>query len=221
MLGKTYSPPKPRTFTNLTQNRIAARYGITEALDRIIYSLSIISTLASDTLPNTALNTKVQVGNNTIMVSELAVKFGRDYRAQLATVVLFKGVVAGNESRIQNSWKHVRLLNRVIVLELVLNISQIMRIWISLFLNSLVPPGFPYTQSLLDIPPIAIQSPSQIINRSERSNDSGIFHTFTSYLSSYAADDPPEPSDEELSDTLCTVDCIRACPFEDISNSLL
>ena len=201
--------------------QIAARYNITEALDHIVYCLSTISTLASETPPNTALNTEVQAGKKTVMVSELAVKFGRDYRAQLATVVLFKGIVAGNESRIRDGWKQVRCPYCAVISKLILILPQIMRIWINLFLNSLVPPSFPQAHSLLDMSPIAIQSPSQIVNRSERSNDSGIFQTFTSYLSSYAADDPPEPSDEELSDTLCTVDCIHACPFEDITDNIL
>lgn len=87
--------------------QIAAKYNVTAALDHIIYCLATITTLAPDTPPNTTLNTEVQAGNKSVMVSELAVKFGRDYRAQLATVVLFKGVVAGNEAKIKEGWKHV------------------------------------------------------------------------------------------------------------------
>ena len=88
-------------------SRLAAKYCLTDALDHIIYCLSTISTLASDIPPNTALNTEVQVDGKSVMVSEVAVKFGRDYRAQLATVVLFKGVVAGNEAKIRYGWKYV------------------------------------------------------------------------------------------------------------------
>jgi brefeldin A-resistance guanine nucleotide exchange factor 1 len=40
------------------------------------------------------------------MVSELAVRFGRDVRPQLATLVLFR-VVTGSEHVIRKSWKHV------------------------------------------------------------------------------------------------------------------
>ena len=87
--------------------QIAAKYNITDALDHIIYCLGTITTLAPDPPPNTALNTEVKAGEKSVMVSELAVKFGRDYRAQLATVVLFKGVIAGNESKINGGWKHV------------------------------------------------------------------------------------------------------------------
>lgn len=89
--------------------QIAAEYGLTEALDRIIYCLSTISTLATNVSPNTALNTEVQAGKKSVMVSELAVKFGRDYRAQLATVVLLKGVIPGNEARIRDGWKYVSI----------------------------------------------------------------------------------------------------------------
>lgn len=86
--------------------RIAAKFGNTEALDQIVYSLSYVTTLSADLRLNTALNTEVQAGEGSVMVSELAVKLGRDFRAQLATLVLFR-VVTGNEGLIHKSWKHV------------------------------------------------------------------------------------------------------------------
>jgi golgi-specific brefeldin A-resistance guanine nucleotide exchange factor 1 len=66
-----------------------------------------------------------------------------------------------------------------------------------------------------------MQSPSQIINKEERANGAGLFSSFTSYLSSYAADDPPEPSDEEINDTLCTYDCLKACPLDTIFDNIM
>jgi brefeldin A-resistance guanine nucleotide exchange factor 1 len=86
--------------------RIAAKCGLTEAVDQVVYCLSYITTLSTETPSNTALNTEIQVGENSVMVSELAVKFGRDFKAQLATVVLFR-VVTGSEAVISESWKHV------------------------------------------------------------------------------------------------------------------
>ena len=199
--------------------QIAASYGITDALDHIIFCLGTITTLASETVPNTTLNTEVQAGKKSVMVSELAVKFGRDYKAQLATVVLFKGVVAGNEASIRGGWRQVSWNAASKGAWLICN--QIVRIWLNLFINSLIPgPLFP-SQASFELPPIPIQSPSQVINRTERPNESGLFQSFTSYLTSYAADEPPEPSDEELSDTLCTVDCINACPLEAIYANLM
>jgi brefeldin A-resistance guanine nucleotide exchange factor 1 len=86
--------------------QIAAKYGLSDALDRIISCLSYISTLAPDVPPSTSLNTEVQADKNSVMVSETAVRFGRDGRAQLATVVLFQ-VIKGNEASIREGWNHV------------------------------------------------------------------------------------------------------------------
>ncbi|KAL2800397.1 hypothetical protein BJX66DRAFT_331975 [Aspergillus keveii] len=181
--------------------QIAARYGLADAFDRIIFSLASISTLATNSPPSTALNTEVQAGKKSVMVSELAVKFGRDFRAQLATVVLFR-VLANNEGSLQQSWTHI---------------IQILR---NLFLNSLIPAFDSSLNADLDIPPIPLQTPSQVVDRDGRGNDTGLLSAFTSYLSSYAADDPPEPSDEELDNTLCTVDCVSACSIGELLSNI-
>ncbi|CZT46658.1 related to GEA2-GDP/GTP exchange factor for ARF [Rhynchosporium secalis] len=185
-----------RVITGFDQcARIAAKYGVTEAVDRVVYCLSYITSLATKSPSNTTLNTEIQVGENSVMVSELAVKFGRDFKAQLATVVLFR-VVTGSEAIINDSWKHI------------------VRIWVNLFVNSLIPPYF--APNRIEISPIPLQTPSQIIDRGQKPSDIGLFSAFTSYISSYAADDPPEPSDEELESTLCTVDCVNACYMGDV-----
>ncbi|KAL1876336.1 hypothetical protein VTK73DRAFT_9579 [Phialemonium thermophilum] len=177
--------------------RIASRYGNTEALDHVIYCLSLMTTLAQESGSNTSLNTEVQVGENSVMVSELAVKLGRDFRAQLATLVLFR-VVTSNEHMIRDGWKYI------------------VRIWLNLFVNSLIPPFFSTDATRISLPPIPLQNPGQVIDRATKQSETGFFSAFTSYISSYAADDPPEPSDEELESTLCTVDCINACHMGDV-----
>ncbi|UKZ64660.1 uncharacterized protein TrAtP1_005871 [Trichoderma atroviride] len=181
--------------------RIATKYGNVEALDQIVYCLSHITTLATRVPFNTSLNTEVQVGDGSVMVSELAVKLGRDFRAQLAVLVLFR-VVIGSEALINQGWKHI------------------IQIWIHLFLNSLAPPLSSTDLPTLPIPAIPLQTPSQVIDRVARSSDIGFFSAFTSYISSYAADDPPEPSDEELESTLCTVDCINSCNIDKVLNNI-
>jgi brefeldin A-resistance guanine nucleotide exchange factor 1 len=99
-----------RVITGFDQcARIAAKYGLNEAVDQVVYCLSTITTLSTETPSNTALNTEIQVEKNSVMVSELAVKFGRDFKAQLSTVVLFR-VVTGSETVISDSWKHVSLI---------------------------------------------------------------------------------------------------------------
>lgn len=190
-----------RVITGFDQcAEIASKYGLSDVMDHIVFCLSSISTLASDSPPNTALNTEVQAGSKSVMVSELAVKLGRDFRAQLATVILFR-VLSGNEAIVRNGWSHI------------------VKILHNLFINSLIP-QFENTDIALDVPPIPLQPPSQIIERDGRNNESGLLSAFTSYLSSYAADDPPEPSDEELENTLCTVDCINACSISELLGNL-
>lgn len=93
--------------------QIAAKYTLTDALDHIVFCLSSISTLASEKPPNTALNTEVQAGKKRVMVSELAVRFGRDFKAQLACVVLF-GIITGKEAVIKSGWKYVGQVPRTL-----------------------------------------------------------------------------------------------------------
>ncbi|KIH92242.1 hypothetical protein SPBR_02176 [Sporothrix brasiliensis 5110] len=182
---------------------IAAKYENTEALDQIVYCLSHMSTLSQVVQSNTSLNTVVQVDKSSVMVSELAVKLGRNFRAQLAALVLFR-VVSDHEHILRNSWKHV------------------IRIWLNLFENSLIPVFSLSDSGVNDLPTIPLQSPGQVIDRGTKQNESGFFSAFTSYISSYAADDPPEPSDEELESTLSAIDCVSSCHvdqvFANISN---
>lgn len=89
--------------------RIAAKYEITECLDHIVRCLSTISTLATERPPSTALNTEVQYKGDSVMVSELAVKFGRDFRAQLGTAVMFD-TITNHEAVLLNGWNPVCLL---------------------------------------------------------------------------------------------------------------
>ena len=90
--------------------QIAAKYGLTDALDHIVFCLSTMSTLATEKPINTALNTEVTVEKQKVMLSELAVKFGRDYKAQLACTVLFRHLLPRKEHRIKDGWKNVRRL---------------------------------------------------------------------------------------------------------------
>ncbi|KAI8958925.1 hypothetical protein F5Y11DRAFT_334599 [Daldinia sp. FL1419] len=180
--------------------QIASRYGVTEALDRIIQNLSYMTTLDTDGLSSTALNTEVKVSDDgdSVMVSELAVKLGRDFKAQLATLVLFR-VVKGSEQVIRKGWQHI------------------IRIWLKLFVNSLIPSSF-FNKDFekLNLPKIPLHTPSQVIDRATKTADTGLISVLSSYISSYAADDPPEPSAEEIESSLSTVDCIKACDLESV-----
>ncbi|KAE9962249.1 hypothetical protein BLS_000590 [Venturia inaequalis] len=185
-----------RVFTGFAQcAQIAARHGSSDALDKIVFSLSSISTLATGTLPSTSLNTEVQANEKSVMVSETAVRFGRDDRAQQATVVLFR-VLEGNEATLRDGWEYV------------------FRIMLNLFINSLIPASF--NSKHLDLPAIPLQPPAQVVDRGERHAEGGLFSGLSSYLSSFANDEPPEPSEQEIENTLAAVDCIGQCDFEEL-----
>ncbi|KJY01313.1 sec7 domain-containing protein [Zymoseptoria brevis] len=177
--------------------QIAAKYEISECLDYIILSLAKISSLATETPPSTSLNTEVQASGKSIMVSKFAVDFGRDNKAELATLVLFR-IINGHEGAIRDGWTHI------------------VRIIVNLFVNSLIPTSFTSISRDLDLPAIPLQSPAQVIERNEKSTDVGLFSAFTSYVSSVMNDEPPEPNEQEIEATLTTVDCINACHFEEI-----
>ncbi|KAL8709936.1 MAG: hypothetical protein Q9220_005386, partial [cf. Caloplaca sp. 1 TL-2023] len=186
----------PRINTGFQQcAQIAASYGVTEALDRIVYCLSFMSTIALDRTWNTALNTKVQRGKESVMVSELAVKLGGNFRAKLATYVLFQNVIRGNVPEIRTGWKHI------------------VQILLNLFANSLTSPSL---SPQLQLDPIPLQTPTHVIDRADKPADGGFISSFFSTISSYTADDPPEPSEEELEYTLTTVDCIANCHVEEL-----
>ena len=63
---------------------------------------------------------------------------------------------------------------------------------------------------------IPLQPPSHVVDRESKPGETGFLSAFTSYISSYAADDPPEPSHEELESPLCAIDCINQCSMGDI-----
>jgi len=177
--------------------QIASKYELSTILDQIIFCLSFITTLAAESPPNTSLNTEVQANDKSVMVSETAVRFGRDDRAQLATIVLFR-VLDENEATVRDGWDYI------------------VRIILNLFVNSLIPPIFKSIKETLDLPPIPLQPPVQVIDRDQKQYEGGLFSTLSSYVSSFANDEPPEPSEQEIENTLCAIDCIKACSIEEI-----
>jgi golgi-specific brefeldin A-resistance guanine nucleotide exchange factor 1 len=65
-----------------------------------------------------------------------------------------------------------------------------------------------------------MRPPQAVVAKVEQSRDVGLFSTLTSYLASYASDEPPEPSEEELESTLTTLDCINACGLGDVFSNI-
>lgn len=90
---------------------------------------------------------------------------------------------------------------------------------LNLFVNSLITEAYGSISSHADLSPIPLQSPAQVIDR-DRASEGGLFSAFTSYVSSFANDEPPEPSEHEIEYTLCTVDCINACSLDQLFKNI-
>lgn len=179
--------------------RIATKSQLSEAMDRIILCLSKISGIPEEPF-STLYNAKVQVEGNEITVSEMSVKFGQDFKSQLATVVLFR-MCKDNEAIIDSGW------------------TKIIQTWSSLYVNSLTSSPFPQLLDELGLDPIPTAAASSAIIAPQQSNAS-LFTTLSSYLTSYAADEPPEPSEQEIDSTMCTLDCIQSCRLPEIFENL-
>src|ERR1700760_4390788 len=87
---------------------------------------------------------------------------------------------------------------------------------LGLFVNSLISPSFSAVESPNSLGPIPLQPPVQVIDRAKAQNEGGLFSALSSYVSSFANDEPPEPSEQEIEFTLCTIDCVKTCGFDEL-----
>lgn len=187
-------------------------FGITDSVDRLISQLADLTTLSDSKLlninPDEHVRAEIPVTqvkiekkgddkkndeNKTeiITISDMAVHFGRDFKAQLSTVVLFR-LIKKPDCRVTASWEAV------------------FKIIVTLFENCLINPNlFSEFQKKLKLAPLAKVKPRYVILRMKPLKDSGLLSTFSSFLKGYS-DDPPEPSDQEVESTLSTIDCVRS-----------
>lgn len=194
---------------------ICILYGLTESVDKLITTLSEMTTLTSTEhlsivpdenvrveIPITQI--KLEKKNETITVSEVAVHFGRDFKAQLATVVLFR-LIKKSDCEVTDSW------------------HSVMRILMTLFENCLISPNiFSEFQKKLRLQSLPRVRPQYVIQRMKPLKESGLLSTFSSFLKGYN-DEPPEPTDQEIEATLSTTDCVKSVNvsgiFDNVSRS--
>ncbi|KAH3660494.1 hypothetical protein OGAPHI_007080 [Ogataea philodendri] len=179
---------------------IASYFGMNELVDEIIEIVAHLTTLTGvkesefaldsrEALPITEL--KLEKENETITVSYLSVSFGRDFRAQLSTLVLFR-IVRKSNYRVSKHW------------------VPLVKIILTLFENGLIEPDlFPEFQKRIGLDGLEKPKPQYQFSRTKALKDNGIFSTFSSYLKGLS-DDTPEPTDEEIECTLSTMECIKS-----------
>lgn len=181
---------------------ICITYNLHEQVDMLTESLSKLTTLADESYLNVTpdenirpeipiTQIKIEKKEELITISDMAVHFGRDFKAQLATVVLFR-LIKKPACKVSNSWKHV------------------IKIVLTFFEHCLINPNlFGDFQKKLRLQPLAKVKPRFIINRVKPLRESGFMSSFTSMLKIYS-DEPPEPTDQEVESTLSTIDCVRS-----------
>ncbi|KAL1914448.1 uncharacterized protein VTP21DRAFT_8900 [Calcarisporiella thermophila] len=181
---------------------LAAHYELPDIFDAVITMLARMTGLLESTSANVT-HVEVEADGQKVMVSDLSVQFGRNYKGQLAAVVAF-AVANEHGNSLHEGW------------------SSMMEIIKQLFLNSLLPSSMSQVEDFLagtmTIPLKPPSAPSSPNPQSRR--DGSLLSTLSSYLlSPYSSGyEPlrPEPTEEEVEAALCAVDCVMSCRLEEL-----
>jgi brefeldin A-resistance guanine nucleotide exchange factor 1 len=218
---------------------LASKWGMDEVFDFMIEGLSASTGLLDPTGPTTLAHSgpitnhaTVEVEGAKVTVSPLGVRFGADFKGQLAAVVLFT-IANGNGEAIRNGW------------------TPIFEIFKNLFAAGLLPEDlasmYDYAsrnktlrvegnetpradgsaadqEPRVPIPLRPKKAPGAPVP-DPRSQGGGLFSTLSSYLlspySNVSEPAPPEVSEEDVESALCSVDCISSCRVAELYDQLL
>ncbi|KAH7926301.1 Sec7-domain-containing protein [Leucogyrophana mollusca] len=180
---------------------LAGHFHLPDVFDFVVVSLSQATSLLSENLPAQVPNYPVvDVEGQSVTVSSLSVKFGTNFKGQLAAVVLFN-IVNGNGNALREGW------------------TQIFEMFQNLFMHSLLPTRMLQMEDFLggvSMIPLRGSQPSRPAPRS----DGGLLSALSSYLMTpYGASSDnlvPEATDAEIENTLCTIDCITSCRLDEL-----
>lgn len=219
---------------------LASKWGMDEVFDFMIEGLAANTGLLdpSGTLPASGSpnNATVQVEGSSVTVSPLSVRFGMDFKGQLAAVVLFT-IANGNGAAIRGGW------------------TPIFEIFKNLFASGLLPEDLTtmcdFTAKASARPALtqgdgtetpkatqAADSRAHLVSiplkpkkaagvpaPDPRAQGSGLFSTLSSYLlspySGTAESAPPDVTAEDVESSLCTADCVASCRVSEIYHQLL
>ncbi|EIW85385.1 Sec7-domain-containing protein [Coniophora puteana RWD-64-598 SS2] len=180
---------------------LAGYFQLPDVFDFVVVSLSQATSLLSDDIPVLVPNYPiVDVEGQSVTVSSVSVKFGTNFKGQLAAVVLFN-IVNGNGNALREGW------------------TQIFEMFQNLFIHSLLPTRMLQMEDFLggvSMIPLRGSQPSKPAPRS----DGGLLSTLSSYLMTpYGASGDnlvPEATDAGIESTLCTIDCITSCRLDEL-----
>ncbi|KAF8644147.1 hypothetical protein AX16_008674 [Volvariella volvacea WC 439] len=184
---------------------LAGHFNLPDVFDFVVVSLTQATSLLSDNLPSEVPNFPVvEVEGHPITVSNLSVKFGTNFKGQLAAVVLFN-IVNGNGNALREGW------------------TQIFEMFQNLFLHSLLPTRMLQMEDFLggvSMIPLRRSTPQRPTPRS----DGGLLSALSSYLMTpYGTSEAsvPDATDADIENTLCTIDCITSCRLDELYSQIM
>ncbi|KAG6832717.1 hypothetical protein H0H92_012289 [Tricholoma furcatifolium] len=185
---------------------LAGHFQLPDVFDFVVISLSEATSLLSDIAPSRVPNYPViEVEGQSVTVSNLSVKFGTNFKGQLAAVVLFN-IVNGNGNALREGW------------------TQIFEMFQNLFLHSLLPTRMLQMEDFLggvSMIPLRGSSPPRPAAR----NEGGLLSALSSYLmtpySASSEDLVPEATEADIENTLCTIDCITSCRLDELYSQIM
>lgn len=184
--------------------KIAAKHHMQTVLDDLIQAIVNLTTLTGF---GTGVKEHkiVEIDKEKIPVSRIAVRFGQNYKGQLAMILLF-AIVRENVQELQKSWVYVILI-----------FTHLLQIWDivkTLFCCALLPDGLMETEDLINgnsmLIPLKIDNP-----KPESLNKDGWF----SYLLPAYSETVWEPTEGELEYSRRSYICVLSCHLEELFKS--
>ncbi|KIK63700.1 hypothetical protein GYMLUDRAFT_221940 [Collybiopsis luxurians FD-317 M1] len=185
---------------------LARHFHLPDVFDFVVVSLSQATSLLPESLQVNVPNyPTIEVEGQSITVSNLSVKFGINFKGQLAAVVLFN-IVNGNGNALREGW------------------TQIFEMFQNLFIHSLLPTRMLQMEEFLggvSMIPLRGAQPQRAPARS----DGGLLSTLSSYLMTpYGASSDslvPDATESDIENTLCTIDCITSCRLDELYSQIM
>ncbi|KAF9049397.1 Sec7-domain-containing protein [Hymenopellis radicata] len=185
---------------------LAGNFLLPDVFDFVVVSLSQATGLLSENLPAQVPNYPVvDVEGQSVTVSNLSVKFGTNFKGQLAAVVLFN-IVNGNGNALREGW------------------TQIFEMFQNLFLRSLLPTRMLQMEDFLGGVSMIPLRGSQPQRQASRNEGGGLLSALSSYLMTpYSASSEalPEATDSDVENTLCTIDCVASCRLDELYSQIM
>lgn len=183
---------------------LASRFGLSDVFDETVAALARITDLIHQPSPEVNFPT-IPADGQTLTISPLSIRFGKNFKAQLAAVVLFT-VASTDGIAMRRGWTYI---------------FEIMQ---SLFAHSILPNELSTLSDFAHIGTIPLRPPKSPVQIPERRADTGLLSTLSSYLlSPYVGPTDGigrEITNDDVESTLCAIDCLASCHFAEVYNGI-